>query len=70
MNDKTKIVLYVIVGLVVLGLLLVTFFPGMIYAARDSGKSGSAICDPQPGYTEAEWREHMGHHPNIYKDCL
>ena len=27
-------------------------------------------CKTPAGYTEQEWKEHMGHHPNIYKDCL
>lgn len=67
--DK-KIILYVIVGLLILGLLLLTFFPGIIQAWKDSGKSGLDKCAPQPGYTEESWREHMSHHPNIYAECL
>ena len=65
-----KIILYIIVGALVLGLLLLTFFPGIIQAWRDSGKSVSEKCKPAPGYTEEAWREHMGHHPSIYKECL
>ncbi len=65
-----KIILYVIVGLLIFGLLLLTFFPGIIQAVGDSGKSGLDKCIPKPGYTEQEWKEHMGHHPNIYKECL
>jgi len=67
--DK-KIILYIVAGIMVLLLLLMTFFPGMIYAWKDSGKSGEDLCTPQPGYTEESWREHMGHHPNIYAECL
>jgi len=67
--DK-KIILYIIIGLLVLGLLLLTLFPGTIQAWKDSGKSGLDKCKPAPGYTEESWREHMGHHPNIYKECL
>ena len=75
--DK-KIILYVIAGILILGLILFTLFPGMIYAIKDSGIVGntqsSALdkCDPPAGsaYTEASWKEHMGHHPNIYKECL
>ena len=62
--DK-QIILYVIAGLLIAGLLLLTFFPGIIQAWQDSGKPVSEKCTPQPGYTEQEWREHMGHHPNI-----
>ncbi|MEK6897084.1 MAG: hypothetical protein AABW93_00990 [Nanoarchaeota archaeon] len=67
--DK-KIILYVIVGILVLGLLFLTLFPGTIQAWKDSGKSALDKCEPAPGYTEQEWREHMSHHPNIYAECL
>ena len=67
--DK-KIILYVIAGLLILGLLLLTFFPGIIHAWKDSGKAGEDKCNPAPGYTEQEWKEHMNHHPDIYKECL
>lgn len=69
--DK-KIILYIIVGFLVLVLLLLTFFPGIIQAWQDSGKSVSEKCSPPAGssYTEESWREHMSHHPNIYSECL
>lgn len=69
--DK-NIVLYVIVGLLILGLFVLTFFPGLIYAFRDSASSGADKCSPPAGsdYTEESWREHMSHHPSIYKECL
>ncbi len=67
--DK-KIILYIIIGLLVLGLLLLTLFPGTIQAWKDSGKSAEDKCFPAPGYTEESWREHMSHHPNIYAECL
>ena len=67
--DK-KIILYVIAGILVLGLVLLTIFPGIIQAWQDSGKSASDKCKPAPGYTEESWREHMSHHPNIYRECL
>jgi len=70
--DK-RILLYIIAGILILGLILFTLFPGMIYAIKDSGITGNNAadkCDPQPGYTEESWREHMSHHPSIYKECL
>ncbi len=67
---NTKIILYVLVGLVILSLIIATFFPGIIQAWKDSRKSGEDICKPGPGYTEEAWREHMNHHTDIYKDCL
>lgn len=70
--DK-KIILYIIVGIVVFSLVVATIFPGVIHAIKDSGGTGSSIedkCSPAPGYTEESWREHMSHHPDIYKECL
>ena len=70
--DK-RVILYIIIGIVILLLLLFTFFPGLIYAVKDSGITGDNAldkCKPEPGYTEQEWREHMSHHPNIYRECL
>ena len=68
-----KIILYVIVGILVLGLLVFTFFPNMGYAIRDFGKQGSSgedICQPPEGVSLSDWQEHMSHHPNIYAECL
>ena len=67
--DK-KIIIYVIIAILILGLLVLTFYPGLIYAVKDSGNSGAEKCKPAPGYTEESWREHMSHHPDIYKECL
>ncbi len=27
-------------------------------------------CATPSGYTDEEWKEHMGHHPDQYKECL
>jgi hypothetical protein len=67
--DK-RIILYVIIGLLISGLLIMTFFPNMIYAWRDSGESGEDKCVPPEGQTKEEWKEHMSHHPDIYRECL
>jgi hypothetical protein len=70
--DK-KIILYVALGIFILGLLLLTIFPGMIHTLKDSGITGNSIedkCSPGPGYTEESWREHMSHHPSMYEECL
>jgi len=67
--DK-KIILYVLIGIAILGILVMTFFPNWIYAVRDSGSSGEDKCSPPAGQTEEAWREHMSHHPDIYKECL
>ena len=30
----------------------------------------SSRCAPQEGYTPEEWREHVSHHPSLYRECL
>lgn len=27
-------------------------------------------CATPPGYTDTEWKEHLGHHPELYQECL
>jgi len=71
MNKNT--IMYVILAILILGLLLLTLFPGIVNAIKDSGSNGNAIedkCSPDPGYTEESWAEHMSHHPNIYAECF
>lgn len=68
--DKKIIALYTLIGILILTLVFFTMFPGMIYAVKDSGETNEDICEPEQGYTEESWKEHMGHHPNIYKECL
>ena len=67
-----KVIGYVILGILILGLIFFTLFPGMIYAVKDFGNSGNSEnkCTSAPGYDAISWKEHMSHHPNIYKDCL
>jgi hypothetical protein len=67
---ENKFILYIIVGLLIFGLLVLTFYPGIITALKDSGKSVEDKCKTPQGKTDVEWREHMSHHPNIYKECL
>jgi len=65
-----NIIIYAIAIILVLIILVLTFFPNMIHAFRDSGASGEDKCAPPPGKTEQEWKEHMSHHPNVYAECL
>ena len=70
-----KILLYVVLGIVVLALLILTIFPNMIYIIEDSGITGNAVssadkCTPPSGVSFEDWQTHMSHHPDIYKECL
>lgn len=69
----------VLFSLVVLALIVASSLLTAYSAAAGTGAPTSAFtqspadierCRPQPGYTEQSWREHMGHHPEIYKECL
>lgn len=67
---NNKIIIYTICGLLLFGLLLLTFFPSIFFGSQDSSGVTKDICQPEPGYTAQKWQEHMGHHPDIYKNCL
>jgi len=70
MGEKIRIIIYIIIVMLIIGLLFLTFFPGSLTAWKDVGKSADEKCKPASGYTEESWREHMSHHPSIYKECL
>lgn len=40
------------------------------YAQAKAAEVAGDPCATPPGYTDAQWREHMGHHPDQYRDCL
>ncbi|MBS3066878.1 hypothetical protein J4205_03555 [Candidatus Pacearchaeota archaeon] len=65
-----KLIIYIVIALVIVALIVLTIFPGIIQAWKDSGKSTNEKCQTPPSYTKESWREHMGHHPDIYKECL
>ncbi len=27
-------------------------------------------CKTPPGYSDADWKQHLGHHPDRYAECL
>jgi len=40
------------------------------YQQAKQAQNPNDPCVPPPGYTEESWREHMGHHPDEYRQCL
>lgn len=46
-----------------------TYF-GKDYQEALQNQNPADPCATPPGYTDEEWREHMSHHPDMYKDCL
>jgi len=43
---------------------------GSAYQKALASQDSSDICATPAGYTDEEWREHMGHHPDQYAQCL
>ena len=35
-----------------------------------SAQNSDDKCATPSGYTDEQWREHMGHHPDLYRECL
>ena len=40
------------------------------FNAAKAAENPQDKCATPPGYTDAEWKEHMGHHPEQYEGCL
>ncbi len=77
--------LYVAIGVVVVALLVLNAY-AFLRPGGNGGKSVENTaenfnafkdaenpqdkCATPPGYTDEQWREHMGHHPEQYAECL
>ena len=67
---KEKILIYA-----ALFIALIALFWSVMQLGAQGGASAIASelgdkCATPPGYTDEQWREHMGHHPDRYKECL
>ncbi len=40
------------------------------FDSSSSQGDGDNLCKAPEGYTQEQWNEHMGHHPDQYKECL
>jgi len=66
-----KIISWIVLVVILLGLMFYTFFPNIGYVVEDSFNSDNGdICAAPDGVSQEDWKEHMGHHPNIYGSCL
>ena len=43
---------------------------GQNYQKAMSAQNPNDICATPQGYTDEQWRTHMGHHPDMYAECL
>ena len=72
---REEIIVYGILIIVVIALIFTisTFF-SKGYSQQEYNEfvsaEGSNKCETPEGYTDREWKEHMGHHPDQYKECL
>lgn len=40
------------------------------FEAAIAAQNPADKCKTPEGYTDESWREHMGHHPDMYRECL
>ncbi len=64
------IILSVIIALSIVAFSLYQSVYGSNYQQALKSQSSGDICVAPPGYTDEQWREHMSHHPEQYKECL
>ncbi len=82
---KVRTLLYAVVALVVVGLVVLNVYAfsrpsstgkGAVANTPEnfdefrSAENPADKCAVPDGYTEKEWKEHMGHHPELYEECL
>ena len=72
MSDKNNVFVYLIV-LFIIGSLIFVIYSGIRdynYKKAINSEDAQDKCKTPSGYTDQEWIEHMGHHPDRYKECL
>ena len=73
MKDKTILIAIFVIGLAVFAYaawsMLAVPYSNADYQ-RALGAELSDKCATPAGYTDAQWREHMGHHPDQYAEGL
>ena len=74
---KNEIFLYAAIGIVSIVLVwgLMTMLSQPEFSQSDyqnalKAENSSNPCETPSGYTDEAWREHMGHHPDRYAQCL
>lgn len=79
-----KTLLYVAIGVIVIALLVLNVYAFSRPGSSSSGVEKTAEnfdafkaaenpadkCAAPAGYTDEQWKEHMGHHPDQYAECL
>lgn len=60
----------VIIGFATTGSASKPNYYGAQYTAALKAEDPNDECKTPEGYTDAQWREHWGHHPDRYAKCL
>ncbi|MBI2579809.1 MAG: hypothetical protein HYW27_02815 [Candidatus Aenigmarchaeota archaeon] len=73
MEEKMMLYAILAVGIVIFAFTLYTTLTPQ-YSQADYRRALAAQlpdkCATPPGYTDESWRQHMGHHPDQYAECL
>ncbi len=74
MGEKTVLIAIFLIGLAIFAfaaysLISTSYYNGAGYKQALSAELSDKCATPS-GYTDAQWREHMGHHPDRYAECL
>ena len=75
MANYEKIILYGLLIIIIIGVIFsISTFLSKGYSQKEYDQfvsaEGSNKCETPSGYTNQEWKEHMSHHPDKYKECL
>lgn len=74
MGEKTILIAIFLIGLAIFAFAAYSLLSTNYYSGEGYKRAVSAElpdkCKTPPGYTDAQWREHMGHHPDRYAECL
>ncbi|MEM5802058.1 MAG: hypothetical protein QXQ18_01595 [Candidatus Aenigmatarchaeota archaeon] len=72
-KKKINFQIFLIITLLLVAIFLYFYYQkyfGESFRHALQSQNPTNICATPPGYTDESWKEHMSHHPNIYKDCL
>ena len=72
MTDKFSIAA-IAISILIVSIILYSFISsryGSEYNRAIQSQNPLDKCATPAGYTDAEWKQHMGHHPDQYKECL
>ena len=74
-RKKQNLGLYAMIAVMIVLVLIFVYiwyqlFFGSAYNTALQSENANDICATPPGYTDEQWREHMGHHPDRYAQCL